>query len=47
LTGEEISMASNSGVQEDQQNEKPKILPLPDGPYYLINDMEPKIIENL
>src|ERR687897_1428959 len=40
-------MASNSEVQEDQQNEKPKILPLPNGPYYLINDMEPKIIENL
>ena len=47
MTGEEISMASNSGVQEDQQNKKPKILPLPNGPYYLINDMEPKIIENL
>jgi hypothetical protein len=40
-------MKSNSGVQEDQQKEKPKILPLPNGPYYLINDMEPKIIENL
>ncbi len=26
---------------------KPKILPLPNGPYYLINDMEPKVIENL
>src|ERR671919_562601 len=40
-------MESNSGVKEDQQKEKPKILPLPNGPYYLINDMEPKIIENL
>ncbi len=40
-------MESNSGVQQDQQKEKPKILPLPNGPYYLINDMEPKIIENL
>jgi CDGSH-type Zn-finger protein len=26
---------------------KPKILPLPNGPYYLINDMKPKVIENL
>jgi len=26
---------------------KPKILPLANGPYYLINDMEPKVIENL
>ena len=40
-------MESKSGVQKDQQKEKPKILPLPNGPYYLINDMEPKIIENL
>jgi CDGSH-type Zn-finger protein len=28
-------------------NIKPKILPLPNGPYYLINDMEPKVVENL
>jgi len=27
--------------------EKPKILPLPNGPYYLLNDMEPKTVENL
>jgi CDGSH-type Zn-finger protein len=47
LTGKEISTESNGGVQEDQQKEKLKILPLPNGPYYLINDMEPKIIENL
>jgi len=26
---------------------EPKILPLTNGPYYLINDMEPKIVENL
>ena len=26
---------------------KPKIQPLPNGPYYLINDMEPKVVENL
>jgi CDGSH-type Zn-finger protein len=43
----EISMESKSVVQEDQPKENPKILPLPNGPYYLINDMEPKIIENL
>jgi CDGSH-type Zn-finger protein len=38
---------SNSGVQEDQLKEKPKILPLPNGPYYLLNDMESKVVENL
>jgi CDGSH-type Zn-finger protein/uncharacterized Fe-S cluster protein YjdI len=27
--------------------EKPKILPLPNGPYYLLNDMKAKIVENL
>jgi CDGSH-type Zn-finger protein len=27
--------------------EKPKILPLPNGPYYLLNDLKPKIVENL
>jgi len=25
---------------------KPKILPLPNGPYYLINDMQPKVVDN-
>ena len=40
-------MESNSGMQEDQQKEKPKILPLPNGPYYLLNDMQPKTVENL
>ena len=33
--------------QEGQMREKPKILPLPNGPYYLLNDMEPKVVENL
>jgi CDGSH-type Zn-finger protein len=33
--------------QENQMKEKPKILPLPNGPYYLLNDMEPKVVENL
>jgi CDGSH-type Zn-finger protein len=27
--------------------EKPKILPLQNGPYYLLNDMKPRIVENL
>lgn len=26
---------------------KPKILPLPNGPYYLINEMQPKVVYNL
>jgi CDGSH-type Zn-finger protein len=39
-------MESNSRVQEDQLK-KPKIMPLPNGPYYFINDMEPKVVENL
>jgi CDGSH-type Zn-finger protein len=39
-------MESNSAVQEDQLK-KPKILPLSNGPYYLINDIEPRVVENL
>jgi CDGSH-type Zn-finger protein len=33
--------------QQDKLQEKPKILTLPNGPYYLINEMEPKVVENL
>lgn len=40
-------MKSNSGGEANQLKEKPKILPLPNGPYYLINNMEPKVVENL
>jgi CDGSH-type Zn-finger protein len=40
-------MESNNGVQEHQLKEKPKILLLLNGPYYLLNDMEPKVVENL
>jgi CDGSH-type Zn-finger protein len=40
-------LESNSGGEGNQLNEKPKILSLPNGPYYLINNMEPKIVENL
>jgi CDGSH-type Zn-finger protein len=29
------------------EKERPKILLLPNGPYYLLNDMKPKIVENL
>jgi CDGSH-type Zn-finger protein len=38
---------TNNEKQQDQLREKPKIVPLPNGPYYLINDMEPKVVENL
>jgi CDGSH-type Zn-finger protein len=40
-------MGLNSGVQNDQLREKPKIVPLPNGPYYLINDTKPEVVENL
>ena len=33
--------------EEDLSREKPKIVPLPNGPYYFINEMEPKVVENL
>jgi CDGSH-type Zn-finger protein len=33
--------------QQTQTKVKPKISPLPNGPYYLINDTEPKVVENL
>jgi CDGSH-type Zn-finger protein len=33
--------------QGQTKEEKPKILPLHNGPYYLLNDMEPKVVENL
>ena len=35
-----------SNTNEDP-NLKPRIVPLPDGPYYLINDPSPKIVCNL
>jgi CDGSH-type Zn-finger protein len=41
-------MQSDSDVHDDQIiREKPKIVPLPNGPYLLINDMKPKFVENL
>jgi CDGSH-type Zn-finger protein len=36
--------SKNSSFSE---KERPKILPLPNGPYYLLNDMKPKTVENL
>ena len=35
-----------STINEDP-NLKPRIIPLPNGPYYLINDPNPKIVYNL
>jgi CDGSH-type Zn-finger protein/uncharacterized Fe-S cluster protein YjdI len=44
-------LESNNSIrvekEENHLKEKPKIVPLPNGPYYLLNDMEPKIVENL
>jgi CDGSH-type Zn-finger protein len=33
--------------RQDQTKEKPKISVLPNGPYYLLNEIEPKVVENL
>jgi CDGSH-type Zn-finger protein len=41
-TGEAANGSSSIIIKE-----KPKIMPLPNGPYYLLNDMKPKIVENL
>jgi hypothetical protein len=38
---------TNIVERQDQLKEKPKILPLPNGPYYLLNNMEPSVVENL
>ena len=35
-----------STINEDP-NLKPRIIPLPNGPYYLINDPNPKVVYNL
>jgi CDGSH-type Zn-finger protein len=47
---EEMTANTNNGKkqqEEDLSREKPKIVPLPNGPYYFINEMEPKVVENL
>jgi CDGSH-type Zn-finger protein len=45
--GEDVTAKINNEKQQDQSREKPKIVPLLNGPYHLINDMEPKVVENL
>jgi CDGSH-type Zn-finger protein len=44
---DDILMEKADANRLGQIKEKPKILPLPNGPYYLLNDMEPKIVENI
>jgi CDGSH-type Zn-finger protein len=44
---EKMTTKTSNEKQQDQLREKPNIVPLPNGPYYFINDMEPKIVENL
>jgi CDGSH-type Zn-finger protein len=39
-----MKSSNNTDVKD---NMKPKIMSLPNGPYYLINDMEPKVVHNL
>ena len=39
-------MRSNN-ITDINNQVKPKILPLPNGPYYLINDMQPKVVDNV
>jgi CDGSH-type Zn-finger protein len=40
-------MEKTSMERQSQTKERPKILPLRNGPYYLLNDMEPKVVEHL
>jgi CDGSH-type Zn-finger protein len=46
ITSTDTSEAAN-GSSSIIKKEKPKIMPLPNGPYYLLNDMRPRIVENL
>jgi hypothetical protein len=46
ITSTDTAEAAN-GSSSIIIKEKPKIMPLPNGPYYLLNDMKPKIVENL
>jgi CDGSH-type Zn-finger protein len=39
--------SNNKNDDVNYEQMKPKILPLTNGPYYLINDMKPKIVDNL
>ena len=45
ITSTDTGEAANSSSSIIKK-EKPKIMPLPNGPYYLLNDMRPKIVEN-
>src|ERR687892_2843811 len=40
-------METDHGIKENHLKEKPKIVPLYSGPYILIHDMQPKVVENL
>ena len=39
--------SNNNNSGKPTPTPTPKIMPLTNGPYYLINDMEPKVVENL
>ena len=38
---------SNNTTKSDNDNSNSMIVPLPNGPLYLINNREPKVVENL
>jgi hypothetical protein len=38
-------MEAHGGIKDNQLEERPKIVVLPNGPYLLINDNEPKILK--
>ena len=40
-------MSNNDENTKSNNNNKPMIVPLTNGPLYLINDREPKVIDNL
>jgi CDGSH-type Zn-finger protein len=42
-----ISNKNNDSADVNHHQMTPKILPLVNGPYYLINDMKPTVVENL
>ena len=44
---EKMTAKTSNEKQQHQLREKPNIVPLPNGPYYFINDIEPKVVENL
>ncbi len=46
----ETTTKMNNNIIDDNsnnKNNKPKLVPLPNGPLYLINDPEPKIVKNI